>query len=516
MRFIHKHPNLHHQKFNQMSKKQQRRRIQINSFNQMLDNLYKLSVLLILVVNFNQQVLAAKGKALIYNKDGKFIYRPAKANQGHIIVIDDRHHHHDKPDQQHRSSDPEMAQAYQPIQLITPTRFYHHQPAMGLATAATGFNQQPAAVAPVQFISLNELPSISHPLAGADSRFFRSTAAAATAAAAARSAGQIQVIPLVPVYSPRQAQQQQPPQQQPQATLMTTGAGQQKVPGAIYTTTSTDYYNPMIGNEIVASQQQHPSMPDGSQYGMGGQVLVPAAGNPMANQLIGFRPGMRQRAFSDQPMDQFDSMQVIPSYQQEVERFAQTAPRRLSAMLNNLEYDDGQGGHGVQQDHYSSGDVFDDSPPASYHHQAATRNSQAQQATNSLRPQNHGANYDSAMPGFIPPPAPQEDDGSYKIPPNFQHHSNSERAQRHQAELGGEKPARSGKFFNKKNSSNKQQQNKPPLENKRILLDPELTGSQHHQLPQSEQVASGMNSLADRDTKNANYWSQFKDQYDII
>lgn len=66
--------------------------------------LLSLIVVVVIVLAECTGLGAAKQRGLIYNKDGKFIYRPAKSHQGHIIVIDDRHRSQpDKPN----SSDPE-------------------------------------------------------------------------------------------------------------------------------------------------------------------------------------------------------------------------------------------------------------------------------------------------------------------------------------------------------------------------------------------------------------------------
>lgn len=55
----------------------------------------------------NQRLVqAVKLKGLIYNRDGKFIYRPPRANQAHIIVIDDRS---PKSSNEHQSNKTEVS-----------------------------------------------------------------------------------------------------------------------------------------------------------------------------------------------------------------------------------------------------------------------------------------------------------------------------------------------------------------------------------------------------------------------
>ena len=54
-------------------------------------NLFKILTLLALLQCVPiRQVACARVKGLIYNRDGKFIYRPPRSNHAHIIVIDDR------------------------------------------------------------------------------------------------------------------------------------------------------------------------------------------------------------------------------------------------------------------------------------------------------------------------------------------------------------------------------------------------------------------------------------------
>lgn len=68
----------------------------------------------------------AKSRGLIYNKDGKFIYRPPKSNQGHIIVIDDRYRDSRPQPLPLVAADSSYARisgldsTYQPIQILNP------------------------------------------------------------------------------------------------------------------------------------------------------------------------------------------------------------------------------------------------------------------------------------------------------------------------------------------------------------------------------------------------------------
>lgn len=115
-----------------------------NGHKQCRVNLFKLMVIIALVnyeFDLNRELskqakggqyigAEAKSRGLIYNKDGKFIYRPAKANQGHIIVIDDRqkdnnNNNNEKRNNEQQSSShlPTGAESlFQPVQLIAGSR----------------------------------------------------------------------------------------------------------------------------------------------------------------------------------------------------------------------------------------------------------------------------------------------------------------------------------------------------------------------------------------------------------
>lgn len=109
-----------------------------------LIHIFKLAIIITYiqyeVLHTNYQVLC-RSRGVIYNKDGKFIYKPAKSSQGHIIVIEDRH-----PESSSRTSSPQQtsspilaAPAYQPIQLLSPRAY---QPGAGITKyTVTGFTK---------------------------------------------------------------------------------------------------------------------------------------------------------------------------------------------------------------------------------------------------------------------------------------------------------------------------------------------------------------------------------------
>jgi len=143
--------------------------------------LFKL-VIIIAFVKYgciNKFEVACRSRGLIYNRDGKFIYKPARPNQGHIIVIDDRHR-----DQKAEAPSMSSESSYQPIQLISPRVFHPSTQLSSRDLLQNGL---------VRLVNLNELQSIA--------RLQPSPSDPRAGALLARSPT-IQVLPVLQVYQP--------------------------------------------------------------------------------------------------------------------------------------------------------------------------------------------------------------------------------------------------------------------------------------------------------------------------
>ena len=191
-------------------------------------NLFKFAALLLL---FNQceffifgrpqqfGALAGRFKSLIYNRDGKFIYRTPRSNQGHIIVIDDRSPRAETATGANRSEQSPVGpqplnldgaalfgNGAQQFQLINPQQLV---PATSAAATSP-----PTATVPIQLISLNgaQPANAAHLLAATNVRLGRianGNAAASASPVATHSSppavqtlpgGTVQVIPLIQLY----------------------------------------------------------------------------------------------------------------------------------------------------------------------------------------------------------------------------------------------------------------------------------------------------------------------------
>lgn len=136
-----------------------------------LTHIFKLAIIITYIqyeLQFNYQVLC-RSRGVIYNKDGKFIYKPAKASQGHIIVIEDRHQETSSrslsPQQTSSLLSPQVASsAYQPIQLIG-SRSYQQASGIEGAGASTSPIRAAGVYAngQIQLINLSDLQSLVAP-----------------------------------------------------------------------------------------------------------------------------------------------------------------------------------------------------------------------------------------------------------------------------------------------------------------------------------------------------------------
>lgn len=169
-----------------------------------LVNLFKLMVIIAfvnyeLMVNHKAARLAeAKSRGLIYNKDGKFIYRPAKSNQGHIIVIDDRHKDEKRDSSSAAGATNGAAESmFQPVQIIS-SRLYAAPNGAQLASIPVGgfpFAGSAAAASSgaAQLVQLNGAQSLIEP-----------TVSSSAYQRASPSSGSLQMIPMIQLVEPIQ------------------------------------------------------------------------------------------------------------------------------------------------------------------------------------------------------------------------------------------------------------------------------------------------------------------------
>lgn len=167
-------------------------------------HILKLAVIVIFIQHefLYQHQVYCRARGVIYNKDGKFIYKPAKASQGHIIVIEDRH-----PESSGRSQGASSmtSAAYQPIQLLNPRSIY--QPGSGLEGAASTLPVRAAAIyagGQLQLINLNDLRGLTagsslhsslNPSASSSSQHYTLDSRLAS-----QHPQPVQIIPLIQLY----------------------------------------------------------------------------------------------------------------------------------------------------------------------------------------------------------------------------------------------------------------------------------------------------------------------------
>lgn len=158
--------------------------------------LYKTRQFIIFLVVINQLFtyhrVLARSKGLIYNRDGKFIYRPSRSNQGHIIVIDDRHK--------------DVAQRSTSESFYQPALQYADQRYLTSGGTVIPANQ-------VQLISLVDLQasanndqarSLGYNRVGLYPAQLGTGGLASTPLLAAQGSNTVQLLPLARLYSPSQ------------------------------------------------------------------------------------------------------------------------------------------------------------------------------------------------------------------------------------------------------------------------------------------------------------------------
>lgn len=296
-----------------------------------LTHIFKLAIIITYIqyeLQFNYQALC-RSRGVIYNKDGKFIYKPAKASQGHIIVIEDRH-----PETSSRNLSPQVASsapAYQPIQLIGSRAYQQAGGAEGAAasispvrTAGVYANGQ------IQLINLSDLQSLVVPQ-------HASHANLASAASDSphhysinsRLASQqpVQIIPLIQLY--------QPPKyplnsvaERPYSLINVPTSGQAANPGI-----NQDFdrqihdHNPILDNgaPIITSgsQYNHP----GQNYQQHHQYL------PASNQVQGHTINMNHQP--TRPRSDANSINDIYDNSQPYDHHHERQPLTESAFIDD-------------------------------------------------------------------------------------------------------------------------------------------------------------------------------------
>lgn len=174
-----------------------------------LINLFKLAFIVASMkyAMVDQQHVDARQRGFIYNKDGKFIYRPPKANQGHIIVIDDRPKERAQPVivEPGQVAAPLISgaeSAYPPIQMISPRIYRPGEAAGQLQVPIRGFYPALASGQAIQLIALNDgqLPNQQPARASAQIDARNPVQAGSSPPTVAHAAETIQLIPLIPVF----------------------------------------------------------------------------------------------------------------------------------------------------------------------------------------------------------------------------------------------------------------------------------------------------------------------------
>lgn len=174
-----------------------------------LINLFKLAVIVASMkcVIINQQQVDARQRGFIYNKDGKFIYRPPKANQGHIIVIDDRPKERAQPVivEPGQVAAPLVSgaeSAYPPIQIISPRIYRPGEAAGQLQVPIRGYYPALAGGQAIQLIALSDAQAPSQQASrGPAQTEVRNPVQAGSSPPIIHHAGEtIQLIPLVPIF----------------------------------------------------------------------------------------------------------------------------------------------------------------------------------------------------------------------------------------------------------------------------------------------------------------------------
>lgn len=166
-------------------------------------NLLKISIVILALfivgdyLSSSQLAQAVRIKGLIYNRDGKFIYRPSRANQAHIIVIDDRSpkvREGNEPSSKTESNNSTVPvnQEASPNQLnpllLQLLGQQHLSQAAGLKTFHPGGGQ-------LQLINLNDLPSLNHQVN--QKEIANRISSASPNFLAQASNGGVQVVPLI-------------------------------------------------------------------------------------------------------------------------------------------------------------------------------------------------------------------------------------------------------------------------------------------------------------------------------
>lgn len=532
-----------------------------------LIHIFKLAIIITYiqyeVLHTNYQVLC-RSRGVIYNKDGKFIYKPAKSSQGHIIVIEDRH-----PESSSRTSSPQQtsspilaAPAYQPIQLLSPRAY---QPGAGIEGAPSALSATRTAGlysnGQVQLINLNDLQGLIAP----PSHSYQANLARSASEVSSSNHypldsrlpphQPIQIIPLIQLYHPSKYQTASLPPERPYSFINVPGSQSAAVNLGI----NQDYdrlhndHNPILDNgaSIMTSgqyspaqssyqqqqqqqshhhhQQQHSSL-GYSQNGAQGQLAI-----HLNNQQ-----STRPRSDLDQSMnDVFDNQpsSSLDDHQHERQALAESAfiDDPLTGFRNILPHSDENplrpqvtsyshvrpkmsgflDPSSEHVDDISSGGPYVTSTSHHHHQQHPSKFNHLAEVTKNPNPKTTISNQDgprsifgrSALPSLININNLGDQSNS-----SLNHLNNSskehiiELEDRHKKSSLSNLETLSGKSKLLKNS-------KRNLRNKSKQLSSETRKIDNHYKQTPAPIDDDLNS---KDLRGNQYWNQFKDQFEIM
>lgn len=263
-----------------------------SSISFIYSSIFKLFKLIAVVVFIKYQiyhvpVMAARTRGLIYNRDGKFIFRSPKSNQGDIIVIDDRHKDPRPATQMLDSSYAKVSgleSTYQPYHILSP----RIHPDSSTPTAALPLRGILTSSGHIQLISLNDFQPVVGPpsvkalgsYTGPINRIPLPTSTFHISNASPSSASNLQAYPSVPL--PQQGTVQVLPVvqlYQPAASSAAIQSGGTKLIGASHLLPSTTSAR-LLRYDHVANQPNVSPMNDYSADLSGHQQLQHEFMNP--------------------------------------------------------------------------------------------------------------------------------------------------------------------------------------------------------------------------------------------
>lgn len=296
-----------------------------------LIHIFKLAIIITYIqfeVLQNNYQVVCRSRGVIYNKDGKFIYKPAKASQGHIIVIEDRHPESSRHNFLPQQTTPSLlhhsvaAPSSQPIQLVS-ARAYQHGGGIESASSmspvrATGMYSN----GQIQLINLNDLQGLVAPSHSAHANFVRPASESSNhyqleSRFLPPQQQPVQILPMIQLYHPSKYQTSSL-LERPYSLISVPGS-----PSMANLGINQDYdrlhndHNPILDNSapIIApgqynpaqNYQQHHQQHLSTQYSQN-QAAGQAQGQTI---LLNNQQSTRPRSDSDPMVDDFNNS---PSY----------------------------------------------------------------------------------------------------------------------------------------------------------------------------------------------------------